>query len=148
MPTIETRLAPFENARGVRTEPTTGIGGHISETNVQRALEQLDDAIQSSKGELTIITAAGTVTVTAGEPGVAINKTVGAATTVQLPPAAARNGLPVIVKDMKGDANTNNITVLPDAADSLGIDGNANDVITINKASRTYRPIAGGWLRT
>jgi len=148
MPTIQTQLVPFEKARRVRVEPTTAIGGNIVATNVQEALQDLDGAIQTGKGQLTIITAAGTVTVSATQPGVAIDKTVGAATTVQLPPAASRNGLPVIVKDMKGDANTNTITVLPDAGDALGIDGNANDVIAINKASRTYRPITGGWLRT
>jgi hypothetical protein len=57
-----------------------------------------------------------------------------------------RNGLPVIVKDMKGDAGINNITVLPNGADT--IDGSASDILNINKAARTYRPVAGGWLRT
>ncbi len=148
MPTIETQLIPIEKARRVRVEPTTSVGGNIVATNVQEALQDLDGAIQTGKGQLTVITAAGTVTVSATQPGVAVNKTVGAATTVQLPPAAARNGLPVVVKDMKGDANANTITVLPDAGDALGIDGNAQDIININKASRTYRPISGGWLRT
>lgn len=148
MPTIQTDLVPFEKARRVRVETTTAIGGNITATNVQKALEQIDGAVQSTKGQLTPITAAGTVTIGATDTGVAINKTVGAATTVQLPTAASRSGLPVIVKDMKGDANTNNITVLPDAGDALGIDGNAQDILNINKASRTYRPIAGGWLRT
>jgi len=148
MPTIETQLVPFEKARRVRVEPTTTVGGNIVGTNVQEALHDLDTAVQTGKGQLSVITTAGTVSVSATQPGVAIDKTVGAATTVQLPPAASRNGLPVIVKDMKGDANANNITVLPDAGDALGIDGNVQDVLTVNKASRTYRPIAGGWLRT
>lgn len=146
MVTVATQVVPIESARRVRVEPTGNIGGNITATNTQKALEQLDTAIQSTKGQLDIITAAGVVTVGALEPGVAINKTVGAVTTVNLPAAAARNGLPVIVKDMKGDANTNNITVMPNGAET--IDGNANDVLNINKASRAYRPIVGGWLRT
>ena len=146
MPTIQTQLVPFEKARRVRVEPTTTVGGNIVATNVQEALQDLDSAIQTGKGQLDIITAAGAVNVGTLEAGVAINKTVGAATTVNLPAACVRNGLPVIVKDMKGDAATNNITVVPNGADT--IDGHANDVIAINLASRTYRPVAGGWLRT
>ncbi len=146
MSTIQTQLVPIENARRVRVQPTTTIGGNIVATNVQEALQDLDGAVQSTKGTLDIITAAGAVTVGTLEAGVAINKTVGAATTVNLPPASARNGLAVIVKDMKGDAASNNITVVPNGADT--IDGHANDVIAINLASRTYRPVSGGWLRT
>ena len=113
---------------------------------MQKALEQIDSAVLAAKGSLDLIAAAGPVTVGATQAGVAINKTVGAATTVNLPAAAARASLPVIVKDMKGDANTNNITVVPNGAET--IDGKASDILNINKASRTYRPIAGGWLRT
>lgn len=146
MPTVQTQLVPIESARRVRVEPTGSVSGNITATNTQKALEQLDGAIQATKGQLDIITAAGTVTVGTLESGVAINKTVGAATTVNLPAASSRNGLPVIVKDMKGDAGTNNITVTPNGADT--IDGNASDVIDINKDARTYRPVTGGWLRT
>src|SRR5438477_236076 len=102
MPTIQTQLVPYEAARRVRVEPTAATGGNITQTNVQRALEQVDAAAQVLKGQLRIVTAAGAVTVSS-EPGVAINKGVGAATIVQLPPAASRNGLAVTVKDMKGD---------------------------------------------
>lgn len=147
MVTIATQLVPIESASRVRAETTIDAGGVISKHDVQGALEDLDAGVQAAFGELRVVTAAGTVTVSSTEGGVAINKTVGAATTVQLPTAASRNGAPVIVKDMKKDALTNNITVLP--AGSETIDGNASDVINSNAGSRGYRPVPGvGWLRT
>ena len=146
MVSVRTTIVPFEAARTVRAETTAQNGGNISSTNVQGALQDLDGAIQNAFGALTEITASGTIEVAASEAGVAINKTTGSATTVQLPAAAARNGLPCIVKDMKGDANTNNITVEPNGSDT--IDGASADVINVNYGARTYRPVAGGWLRT
>lgn len=146
MVTIATQVVPIEAASRVRAERTDQSGGFITKSDVQGALEDLDAAAQSLAGELRIVTDAGTVTVSSTEGGVAVNKTVGAATTVQLPTATSRNGIPVIVKDMKKDANTNNITVLPAGAET--IDGNAQDIININAGSRGYRPISGGWLRT
>jgi hypothetical protein len=146
MVSVRTNIVPIESARTVRFEPDTAIGGTLTSTSVQTAIQALDTAQQELKGQLTPITAAGTVTVNATQGGVAIDKTVGVATTVQLPAAASRNGIAVIVKDMKGDASTNNITVLPNGSET--IDGESQDVIDVNLASRTYRPIATGWLRT
>ena len=74
-----------------------------------------------------IQTAAGDVTVTAFQFLWLINKTVGAATQVTLPTSPpARHQ--VIVKDAAGDANTNNITIVPAAGT---IDGAANVVIAV-----------------
>lgn len=98
-------------------------------------------------GELRVVTGSGSVVISSTEGGVAINKTVGAATTVQLPLAAPRNGVAVIVVDMKGDALSNNITVL--AAGAETINGAASAVLNSNKQAATFRPISGvGWLRT
>ena len=69
---------------------------------------------------IRVITAAGAVTVSATtDYYVCVNKTVGAATTVNLP-ASPVTGLTYIIKDCKGDANTNNITITPAAGN---IDG-------------------------
>lgn len=135
-----------ESARRIRVEPTAAIGGTISSTNVQKALEELNGDITGLAGVLRVVTGPGVVVVSSSEGGVAINKAVGAATAVTLPAAASRAGLPVTVKDMKGDANANNITVTPAGGET--IDGFATDVLDINGAARTYRPIAGGWLIT
>jgi hypothetical protein len=65
------------------------------------------------------VTAAGAVTVDAEDADVIlINKTVGAATTVNLPLSAARTR-PVEIVDAKGDANTNNITIVPQSGESI-----------------------------
>ncbi len=135
----------FTRAANSFSEPVAGT--IIDENDAILTFDGYDAAV--SRPSLRIITAIiGSVTVSATEGGVAINQLVGAPAAVTLPLASSRGGLPVIIKDMKGDANTNNITVTPNAADTLGIDGNATDVININKGSRTYFPIATGWLRT
>ncbi len=135
----------FTRAANSFSEPVAGT--IIDENDAILTFNGYDAAV--SRPSLRIITAIiGSVTVSATEGGVAINQLVGAPAAVTLPLASSRGGLPVIIKDMKGDANTNNITVTPNAADTLGIDGNATDVININKGSRTYFPIATGWLRT
>ncbi|NPU63392.1 hypothetical protein HL667_00080 [Bradyrhizobium sp. 83012] len=59
-----------------------------------------------------VVTAAGAVTVTADDADdVIIRKTVGAATAVTMPDAAAAPKRPKKIVDGKGDANTNNITI-------------------------------------
>lgn len=80
-----------------------------------------------------VVTAAGAVTVTATDFYVEINKTSGAATTVNLP-ASPVTGQTFIIKDGKGDAATNNITVTPAAGN---IDGTGTKVINSNYGSVT-----------
>lgn len=65
-----------------------------------------------------------------------IKKAVGAATTVTLPPSP-QIGQIAIVKDGKGDAQTNNITV--QGAASATIDGAATDVIASNFGAAWYQ---------
>ena len=72
-----------------------------------------------------VVTAAGTVTVANTDYIVIVNKTVGAATTVDLPTGITNTVFEI--KDGKGDANTNNITVTPAAGN---IDGSATYVIS------------------
>lgn len=62
---------------------------------------------------LRVVTAAGAITVTDVDYAVLINKTVGAASAVALP--AGVLGQKFLIKDAKGDANTNNITITPAA---------------------------------
>lgn len=98
---------------------------------------------------LRVVTAAGAVTVSATESGVAINKIVGAATIVNLPTAADRNdqarGAPVKIKDMKRDSSTNPITVTPAGIET--IEGLANRVIQQDGGYLELFPYAdnSGW---
>jgi hypothetical protein len=76
--------------------------------------------------------AAGAVTITRDDDMVVVNKTTGAATTANLP----ANYIPFkeyVVKDGKGDAGTNNITITPAAGT---IDGAATNVISTNYGLR------------
>jgi len=83
---------------------------------------------------IRIITGPGNVSVSDSENGVFLNKTIGAPTTVTLPLAPPAGHL-VIVKDKKGDAQTNNVTV-----DTLVgvIDGFANVLLTQNYQSYIF----------
>lgn len=66
-----------------------------------------------------LVTAAGAVTVAADDADdILINKTVGAATTVNLPLSASRTK-PVKIVDAKGDASTNNITIVPQSGEKI-----------------------------
>jgi hypothetical protein len=88
------------------------------------------------------VTAAGTYNVVASDNVVLINKTVPAANSVQLPNAVSRSGLPVTVKDLKGDAATNNITVLPSGSET--IDGLASLRINSNYGGYQLLPVQKG----
>lgn len=77
-----------------------------------------------------VVVAAGVVTLTNADVVVVVNKTVGAATVVNLP-AGVTNQV-FVIKDGKGDANSNNITVTPAAGN---IDGAGTLVMTVNYQS-------------
>jgi hypothetical protein len=81
---------------------------------------------------LRVVTAAGAMTVSATDDVVVVNKTVGAATTVNLP--AGVTGRRYTIKDGKGDAAANNITITPAAGN---IDGAATLVISTNYGRAT-----------
>lgn len=79
------------------------------------------------------VTAAGAVTVSATtDYYVGINKTVGAATVVNLP--AGVTGMTFVIKDEKGDAAANNITITPAAGN---IDNAGTKIMNVNLQSVT-----------
>jgi hypothetical protein len=82
----------------------------------------------------SVFTGTGNVTMAAGQKIQVVNKGTGAATTVTLPPNPA-NWEMAIVKDGKGDASTNNITV---QAASGNIDGSASHVLNIPYQAAIY----------
>jgi hypothetical protein len=78
-----------------------------------------------------VITAAGGVAATGTDNVIVLKKTTGAATTVTLP-ASPVTGFELTIKDGKGDAGTNFITITPNAGT---IDGAANIILSTNYAS-------------
>lgn len=80
---------------------------------------------------IRVVTAAGAVTVATTDNVVIVNKTIGAATAVNLP-ATPTTGTIFYIKDGKGDASSNNITITPAAGT---IDGAATYVINSNFAA-------------
>ena len=101
-------------------------------------------AIDTSETQ-RLVTAAGAVTVAADDSDIiVIDKTVAAATTVDLPSAADRTKA-VRIQDGKGDANTNNITIVPASGETIYgivdyqpiIDGNGGFVRLTPRADGT-----------
>jgi hypothetical protein len=85
---------------------------------------------------------AGDVNVATTDGLIAINKTVGAATAVNLPAASSKVG-PVQVSDFKGDAGTNNITV--NRAGSDVFPGALTTwTIAANGAAAIFTPLSDG----
>src|SRR5579871_781395 len=69
---------------------------------------------------LRVVTAAGAVTAAVTDHIIEVNKTSGAATTVNMPACNSNSGLQLVIVDGKGDANTNNITLTPSAGNISG----------------------------
>lgn len=85
---------------------------------------------------ITTLTAAGNYTVT-NDGIVIVKKTVPAITTITLPvhPSAGQH---VIVKDGAGNANSFNITVVPDGVSATTIDGAASFVMSQNYVAAIF----------
>lgn len=95
-----------------------------------------------------VVTAAGAVAVSATDNDIIIiKKTVGAPTTVNLPTSASRLTQPqdrtaIRIVDGKYDAATNNITIVPNGAETIA--GGASYIIDSNGGSITLTPLSDG----
>lgn len=99
-----------------------------------------------SEGPSTrVVTAAGAVTVAVTDEIILLNKTVGAATNVSFPAAAAYVGRGISIKDIKGDAGSNNITPVFDGAETCDGLAGSDYAITVNYGEAgVFRPLPGG----
>jgi hypothetical protein len=86
------------------------------------------------------ITAGATANVNVNSNTVRVNKTVGGAITITLPPANTKISA-VLIADWKGDAGTNNITILPTGTEK--IQGLSSWIIAADNGSVFLRPIPG-----
>ena len=125
-----------ERARQLRFEPV----GSISETNVQKAIEQA--ATQPVVLPKTSVTfAASPYTVLATDTYLAIDAS-GGAVTINLQAGSART-LDLEIKDVTGDANANNISVVANGTDT--VDGLATYPINADFGGVKLRPQTNGY---
>ena len=114
----------------------TGGLASFDQTYLDNNTKDLRQMVNNAVGELTVyrvVTAAGAVTVTLADRVIVVNKSSGAATTVNLPSNPA-GGLTFTIKDGKGDAGSNNITITPASGN---IDGSGSSVISTNYGKAT-----------
>lgn len=103
----------------------------------------LTGTLVTSEPKVRTIKVSGNVTVSPSDYMVVINKTSGQATTVILP-AGPYVGEIHIIKDGKGDANTNNIRITTNAS-ALNIDGAVNYSMSANYQAATLVFTATQW---
>jgi hypothetical protein len=102
-----------ESARRLRFEPT----GAVTQTNVQKAIEQVATTPQAISGT-AVNAAASPYTVLASDTVLYVDSSAGPV-NILLQASADRLGVPLVVKDVGGAANTNNITLTPNGAETL-----------------------------
>ena len=90
----------------------------------------------------TIITSGASYTVLSTDSRILVNKTIGSATSIVFPVASAI-GYSVLVKDLKGDAFTNNITITFTGGQRA--DGLSSVPISTNYGAYWFTPKSGGF---
>jgi hypothetical protein len=98
------------------------------------------------------VTATGAITVSPSDVVILMQKTLSGASTLQLPTSASRGGVPLKIKDLTGDANTNHITIVPafgetiDGFSATAAAANGVGVIDIDLGVKILNPLLnGGW---
>lgn len=130
MAVVFTNLTTRESARKERFEPTTSVGGTISATDVQHAIQQVDAEAASKVAQVGTIrkpASAPTVVILTSDIEVGLD-TRSTAVSATLPSAGAwaaanPNGLELTLGDYYGNALTNNITPTLFAGDAFQYGG-------------------------
>lgn len=108
--------------------------------------------VASALSASRVITTPGAQNVLSTDIVLLFEKTTSGASSVNLPASANRQGAPVIIKDLTGDANTNNITIVPSGTETIdGFDAadaaaNGVAVLSVDYGCIQLNPLpTGGW---
>jgi hypothetical protein len=126
--------ATRDNAERLRFQPTGGI----SETNVQKAIEQVSTR-PPSLTPTSVTNALSPFAPTNDDVLLEVDSSAGAV-TINLQDASIRT-LPLVIKDIAGAASTHNITINPNGANT--IDGAADYVINADYGAVNLFPRSG-----
>lgn len=138
---VMTNLTTRESARKTRFEPT----GAITETNVQKAIEQTITIPQSISGT-SIAFAASPYQVLPSDSVLYVN-TSGGPIEIDLQLSISRGGVSLTIKDVTGSAAANNITIKPNGSET--IDGYTNAeplLVSANFGGFRLNPITSGYV--
>jgi hypothetical protein len=122
------------------TDPTTALIAIYDQSTASYKVGTASALLSSSLQIEQHITAAGPVTISNNTGIARVDQTVGAAITLNLPAALSKT-CPVLVCDWKGDAGTNNITIVPNGSEK--IQGLSSWTLAGDNSSIFLRPISG-----
>lgn len=109
---------------------------------IDELIAQATANVTTAPAKLELVTTPGTVTLDSTSRRVVVRKGTGSPTTIQLPSSPVL-GQEIVVKDGKGDAVTNNISVI--ALGGISIDGLPEISINRNYQSFTFVYDGVGW---
>jgi hypothetical protein len=141
MPTTEKFLSQIAAAATILGSDTV-IGVQSGKKDAQYKITDLAAYMWTKVPVISTDMAAGDYNVT-NESTLLINKTVPAAHNINLPTAASRNGIPIVIKDFAGNASTYVATIVPNGAET--IDGLSTLPINSDYGGFNLVPITGGW---
>ena len=104
-----------ESARQIRFEPT----GSITQTNVQKAIEQASSQ-PPAVNPTSVTFAMSPYTVLTTDTALYID-TSGGVVVINLQAAAARLGVPLIIKDISGNGLANPISAVPNGVETVDL---------------------------
>jgi hypothetical protein len=133
-----------QSARQIRVEPF----GTVTAVNIQKAIEAAGGGGGGGGGTISPTL----VTTTPYSPSVTdtlLFMAVGGPAVVNMPASSSRGGLPLVIKDVSGAADTNNITINRNGADTYGFDGQGTYTIMAAYGGARFDPktvgATNGW---
>lgn len=102
------------------------------------------DDIAELAAPATQIVTSGDYTATGTKRRIIVNKTVGAATAITMDDATSMANLEILIKDGKGDASSNNITITDASGGTF--DGQSSLVISSDFGFYWIKAVGDNWL--